>query len=71
VFIQIADDGMGMTAERLGEAPTGGIGLSNVNERLRVIYGEHVQLKLESEPGQGTTVTMEIPDAVREVRASA
>jgi two-component system LytT family sensor kinase len=71
VLIEVADDGMGMTAERLGEALTGGIGLSNVNERLRVIYGEHVQLKLKSEPNEGTTVAMEIPDAVQEVRASA
>jgi two-component system LytT family sensor kinase len=70
-FIEVADDGMGMTAERLGEALTGGIGLSNVNERLRVIYGEQVQLKLRSAPGEGTSVTMEIPDAVGEARASA
>jgi two-component system LytT family sensor kinase len=70
-FIEVADDGMGMTAERLGEALAGGIGLSNVNERLRVIYGEQYGLKLRSTPDEGTSVTMEIPDVSALVRASA
>jgi sensor histidine kinase YesM len=70
-FIEVTDDGMGMTAERLGEALQGGIGLSNVNERLRVIYGEQYQLKLKSTPEHGTSVTMEIPDTAGEVLASA
>ena len=35
-----------MTPERLGEAFHGGIGLSNVNERLRVIYGENCRLRI-------------------------
>ena len=35
-----------MTEERLEHALGGGIGLSNVNERLRTIYGAHYQLKL-------------------------
>ena len=43
-----------MTEERLEHALGGGIGLSNVNERLRTIYGAHYQLKLTSVPGQGT-----------------
>ena len=61
-----------MTPERLGEAFQGGIGLSNVNERLRVIYGEGCQLQLESTLDRGTSVTMTIPDTVAtEVRASA
>jgi two-component system LytT family sensor kinase len=62
--IEVIDDGLGMDAERLGSALHGGIGLSNVNERLRVIYGEHCQLKLQSEPYAGTSVKMEIPDLV-------
>jgi two-component system LytT family sensor kinase len=70
-FIEVTDDGMGMTAERLGEALNGGIGLSNVNERLRVIYGEQYQLKLRSTPEAGTSVTMEIPETAGEVLASA
>lgn len=71
-LIEVIDDGQGMTAGRLGEALQGGIGLSNVNERLRVIYGEQCQLRLQSAPADGTSVSMEIPDMVApEVRASA
>ena len=70
--IAILDDGLGMTPERLSEAFQGGIGLSNVGERLRVIYGETCQIRLESILDRGTTVTLEIPDtAAAEVRASA
>jgi sensor histidine kinase YesM len=70
-FIEIVDDGLGMSADRLGEALQGGIGLSNVNERLRVIYGEHCRLRLRSTPDEGTSVSMELPDVAAEVRASA
>jgi two-component system, LytTR family, sensor kinase len=59
--IEVNDDGIGMTEERLQHAFAGGIGLSNVNERLRTIYGASSQLKLTSAPGQGTSVVVEIP----------
>jgi two-component system LytT family sensor kinase len=61
-LIQVEDDGLGMTEERLKEALDGGIGLSNVNERLRTIYGASCTLKLSSESGRGTSVSVEIPD---------
>src|SRR5437870_1079896 len=38
-LIEVVDDGLGMSEERLEQAFGGGIGLSNVNERLRTIYG--------------------------------
>src|SRR5437879_1025506 len=38
-IIEVADDGLGMSEERLEHALGGGIDLSNVNERLRTIYG--------------------------------
>ena len=60
--IEVADDGIGMPEERLREALHDGIGLSNVNERLRVIYGDSHQLKLTSEHGRGSSVRFEIPD---------
>jgi sensor histidine kinase YesM len=41
---------------------SGGIGLANVRERLQVIYGATYQLKLASEPGQGTSARIEIPE---------
>jgi two-component system LytT family sensor kinase len=70
--IDVIDDGLGMDEDRLRTALQDGIGLSNVNERLRVIYGEHCRLRLRSEPDAGTSVSMEIPTlTVAEERASA
>lgn len=63
-FIEVEDDGLGMTEERLKDALQGGIGLSNVNERLRTIYGAGCTLKLSSATGRGTRVSMELPDLV-------
>jgi len=60
-IIEVHDDGMGMSEERLEQALGGGIGLSNVNERLRTVYGAGCELKLESVPGQGTCARVEIP----------
>ena len=50
--IEVHDDGLGMTGERLEKALGGGIGLSNVNERLRTIYGAAYRLKLTSSPAR-------------------
>jgi two-component system LytT family sensor kinase len=61
-LIEVVDDGLGMSEERLEHAFGGGIGLSNVNERLRTIYGAGCTLKLTSEPGRGTSVSVEIPE---------
>ena len=41
-----------------------GIGLANVRERLRVIYGATYQLTLDSEPGEGTRARIEVPELV-------
>jgi two-component system LytT family sensor kinase len=60
-LIEVHDDGLGMSEERLENAFGGGIGLSNVNERLRTIYGAACQLKLTSTAGRGTSVSVEIP----------
>ena len=69
--IEVHDDGLGMTEERLEGALNGGIGLSNVNERLRTIYGASYQLKLTSEPGRGTCASVEIPELAVPERVTA
>jgi two-component system LytT family sensor kinase len=61
-IIEVEDDGMGFLMERLDEPMSGGIGLANVRERLRVIYGATYQLKLTSEPGKGTRARIEVPE---------
>jgi two-component system LytT family sensor kinase len=71
--IEVADNGVGMASDRL-LAPSGnqpGIGLRNVNERLRVIYGEGYQLRLHSVPGEGTLARIEIPEILDSERVSA
>jgi len=69
--IEVRDDGIGMTEERLERAVGDGIGLSNVNERLRTIYGAGCQIKLTSEPGRGTSALVEIPVITVPERVSA
>jgi two-component system LytT family sensor kinase len=62
VVIEVEDDGMGFLMDRLDTPMSSGIGLSNVRERLHVIYGATYQLKLTSEPGKGTSARIEIPE---------
>ena len=69
--IEVHDDGLGMSEERLEHALDGGIGLSNVNERLRTIYGANYRLKLKSIPGQGTWASVEIPGLTLPERVTA
>ena len=70
-IIEVADDGLGMSEERLERAVGDGIGLSNVNERLRTIYGVNYQLKLRSVPGEGTCASVEIPELMISERVTA
>jgi two-component system LytT family sensor kinase len=62
--IEIEDDGTGFLMDRLNENMSSGIGLANVRERLRVIYGATSQLTLTSEPGVGTRVRIDLPEIV-------
>ncbi len=59
--IEIEDDGLGISQERLPHALSSGIGLSNVNERLRVLYGTTGRLMLTGSPGKGACARVEIP----------
>ena len=74
VFIEVADDGVGMgnrppSALRRDGA---GIGMKNVQERLDVLYGNQASFKVVSNPGRGTLISIEIPvvipDATEAVR---
>ena len=47
---------IGMSEERLREALHGGIGLSNVNERLRVIYGDNLPAEAAQRARRGSSV---------------
>ncbi|MFD7335597.1 sensor histidine kinase [Streptomyces violascens] len=65
--VVIEDDGAGMDPEELrrilrGDGdPSGGIGLLNVDERLRQVYGDTYGLVIETGIGAGMKVTARIP----------
>jgi two-component system LytT family sensor kinase len=61
-LLEVEDDGMGFVLDRLSEPMSSGIGIANVRERLRVIYGATYQLRLDSEPGRGTCARIEVPE---------
>ena len=72
VVIEVIDNGIGFDPDRITSGAQGhGIGLRNVNERLRVIYGASCQLHLHSVEGVGTSVRVEVPDMALTDRISA
>jgi two-component system, LytTR family, sensor kinase len=60
--IEIEDNGVGISEERMPHVYVEGIGLSNVRERLRVLYGTDFHLDMQSRPGEGTLIRIEIPE---------
>jgi sensor histidine kinase YesM len=64
LHIEIADNGVGISEERMPHVYVEGIGLSNVRERLRVLYGTDFHLDIQSNEGQGTTIRINVPELV-------
>ncbi len=58
----VEDDGVGIPESRLATMFEQGIGVSNVNERLKVLYGPDYRMWIDSKPGEGTRTGIEIPD---------
>jgi len=59
VVIIVSDDGVGFDADEVKNDGRSHIGIENVRNRLQSI--SHGDMKIESEPGAGTTVTITIP----------
>ncbi|GLX70272.1 sensor histidine kinase YesM [Paenibacillus glycanilyticus] len=72
--ISVIDNGPGMTLDKVQslyaamkqghvhDAKGTGVGISNVDRRLRLYYGEETEgLQIQSEPGMGTKMSFEIP----------
>ncbi|HWT26691.1 MAG TPA: sensor histidine kinase [Mobilitalea sp.] len=74
--IHVIDDGVGIPKEKLQEIMNSfndisrldrsNIGLSNVNQRIKLLYGEKYGIDIESEEGIGTTVIIELPEDMRQ-----
>jgi two-component system LytT family sensor kinase len=65
VELRVCDDGCGIEPERVPAVLAGtggGIGLSNVDARLRATFGDRYALRIDSRPGQGTTAIMTVPN---------
>jgi two-component system LytT family sensor kinase len=64
VELRVIDDGTGIEPERvpaLLAGAGGGIGISNVDARLRATFGDRYALRIESRLGEGTTAVMSVP----------
>ena len=67
--LQVIDDGVGMDEETLAHIydrhkvnyHSNGVGVYNVQKRLKLYYGEDYGIAYESTPGKGTTATITIP----------
>ena len=59
--ILVEDDGVGIPEAKLARLYEQGIGVSNVNERLKVLYGDRYRMWIDSRLGEGTTTCIELP----------
>lgn len=58
--LTVEDDGVGIPEPKLATLFEQGIGVSNVNERLKVLFGNDYRMWIESKSGEGTRTGIEI-----------
>ena len=61
LHVTVEDDGVGIPEGQLSTLFQQGIGVSNVNERLKVLFGQDYRMWVDSRPGEGTTTGIEMP----------
>jgi two-component system sensor histidine kinase YesM len=69
LIYHIFDNGYGISEEKISSIMSGktkskhssGVGIKNVNERIKIYYGEKYGINIESEPDEGTDVYIRIP----------
>ncbi len=62
--ILVEDDGVGIPESQLATLFEQGIGISNVNERLKVLFGDDYKMWIDSRLGEGTSTGIELPEQV-------
>jgi len=60
--LELEDDGVGIAPEAMPDIFQRGIGVSNVHERLRVLFGNEFLMVIHHRPGGGTQVRVQIPE---------
>lgn len=72
LYLIVRDNGLGMTEEKVKSLLNGevspssrgsGIGVANVNERIRLYFGPQYGLNIQSEPDEGTAMIIRLPVA--------
>lgn len=58
----VEDDGVGIPEAELATLLERGIGVSNVNERLKVLFQNDYRMWIDSQPGRGTRIGIELPE---------
>ncbi|HZG55015.1 sensor histidine kinase [Paenibacillus sp.] len=75
LVLRVEDDGLGIPAERIGgllqrtgqpRSGAFGIGLNHVHETIQLYYGDRSGVSIESEPGAGTRIRLELRRAAGE-----
>lgn len=71
LYFTVRDNGLGMTREQVESLFSdsilvtskkgSGIGVKNVNERIKLYFGEEYGLRIDSEPDEGTEITIHLP----------
>ena len=71
LYLTVEDDGAGIPEDKLATLLDHGIGVSNVNERLKVLFGNEYRMWVESKPGEGARIRIEVPELQTRTPASA
>ena len=78
IFLEVLDDGCGMTEERLNEVRASladgrreGFGLRTVHQRIQILFGGEYGLSIKSEPDTGTRIVVKIPMQTNEKEMGA
>ncbi|MCC6291087.1 MAG: histidine kinase [Bryobacterales bacterium] len=69
LHLEVEDDGVGIPEARLNRIFEQGIGVSNVNERLQVLFGDEYRMWIDSKTGEGTRTGIEIPSGATSLAA--
>ncbi|MDE3197451.1 MAG: histidine kinase [Acidobacteriota bacterium] len=62
LVIEVEDDGVGIPESELSGILNKGIGVSNVKERLKVLYNQDYRMLIDSQAGRGTRIEIEVPE---------